>query len=99
MDGLPGMKKALEVGKTAKVEPIKKMVGPLAPTNRRLGRRALVVENVVMIALLSLVIGVCLGLYGEAVAALAAPLAHSLRGSPRSVSLGSLPVLRSFVKR
>ena len=32
MDGLPGMRRALEAGKKEKVAPIKKMVGPLAPT-------------------------------------------------------------------
>lgn len=33
MDGLPAMKRGLEVGKQENVKPIKKMVGPLAPKN------------------------------------------------------------------
>src|SRR4051812_30955201 len=31
MDGLPGMKRGVETGKTDDVKPIKKMVGPYAP--------------------------------------------------------------------
>lgn len=31
MDGLPGMKRGVETGKTDAVKPIKKMVGPHAP--------------------------------------------------------------------
>lgn len=98
MDGLPSMRTGLKVGKTDGIEPIKKMVGPLAPTDRRPGRRALGVGDAVIIALLSLVLGVFLGLYGEALAALAAPLVRSMRESPRSVSFGSLPIVRLFVK-
>jgi len=32
MDGLPGMQRGVETGKKEKIKPIKKMVGPLAPT-------------------------------------------------------------------
>lgn len=32
MDGLPGMKRGVETGKRENVEPIKKMVGPYAPS-------------------------------------------------------------------
>jgi hypothetical protein len=93
------MKTGLEIGKTEKIEPIKKMVGPLAPTSRRAGNPTFTVENAVMIALLSLALGVFLGLHGEAIAALAAPLLRSVRGTSGSVSLDSIPVVRSFVKR
>lgn len=33
MDGLPAMKRGLQVGREENVTPIKKMVGPLAPKN------------------------------------------------------------------
>lgn len=32
MDGLPGLRRGLEAGKREKVVPLKKMVGPFAPT-------------------------------------------------------------------
>lgn len=40
MDGLPGMKRGVETGRTDAVKPIKKMVGPLAPAVIGVPRRA-----------------------------------------------------------
>ena len=63
MDGLPGMKLGLLTGKTEKIAPIVKMVGPLAPKNAddyniRNHRQT------VLIVLLSFLLGVFTALYG-----------------------------------
>jgi hypothetical protein len=34
MDGLPGMRRAVETAKRENVKPMKKMVGPLAPSSK-----------------------------------------------------------------
>ncbi|KAB5557852.1 hypothetical protein GE09DRAFT_88828 [Coniochaeta sp. 2T2.1] len=81
IDGLPGMKKGLEVGKKEKVEPIKKMVGPLAPRLNRTGGAGVSVATVVVIALLSLLLGVSLGSNSEGLASLTEPLVRSVRQS------------------
>jgi hypothetical protein len=96
MDGLPGMKKGIEIGKTKKVEPIKKMVGPYSKRANRGRGAGVAFENVVIIALLSLVLGALLGLYGEVLSALVAPPFRSVCAS--LVSFDSIPVVRSFVK-
>jgi hypothetical protein len=56
MDGLPGMKKGLEVGKRENVAPIKKMVGPLAPARyHSVGNYSL--EHLIVVAVLFLLLG------------------------------------------
>jgi hypothetical protein len=102
MDGLPSMKTALEVGENKKVEPIKKMVGPLAPRNKRTGGGAGVATGtVVIVAMLSLVLGVLLASYGrdtiDAVAPTSKLVFPSLHAS--SLSFDSLPILGSYAKK
>ena len=63
MDGLPGMKRALAAGKREKVAPIKKMVGPLTPTRYQNGL-GFSPNQVIVTALLSVLFGVLLALYG-----------------------------------
>ena len=63
MDGLPAMKVGLQAGKQLSVEPLKKMVGPLAPSNNRSFRGGLPIEYAVLVAVLSLVVGALLTLY------------------------------------
>ena len=63
MDGLPGMKVGLQAGKQYSVEPLKKMVGPLAPSNNQKFRTGVSVEYIALIALLSFMIGAVLALY------------------------------------
>jgi hypothetical protein len=65
MDGLPGMKKALEVGKRESVAPIKKMVGPLAPVKYQ-SVGSYTVEHLVVVAVLFLLLGIALAHYGPA---------------------------------
>lgn len=62
MDGLPGMKRGLYFGKQLKVVPIKKMVGPLAPTRYRRGFYTL--QDVVLVGILCVILGVFIALYG-----------------------------------
>lgn len=90
------MRKGLEIGKTKNVEPIKKMVGPLASRTSQGGGHGVAFETLVVIALLNLVLGVLLGLYGEALASLLVPLLRSVRGT--SVTWQSIPVVGSFAK-
>jgi len=58
MDGLPGMKRGLETGKTDNVKPIKKMVGQYAPPTNgmRPVKRAYYSEHLILAALLSSVV-------------------------------------------
>ncbi|KAJ9161788.1 Pyridoxamine phosphate oxidase [Coniochaeta hoffmannii] len=99
VDGLPSMKKGLEIGQTHDVEPMKKMVGPLAPRSPRGGGAAVAVRNVVVIALLSLVLGALLGLYGEVLTAVAASLLRSVRAGSRSEYIDWIPVVGSLAKK
>ena len=66
MDGLPGMKRGVQCGSKEKVEPLKKMVGPLAPLNGKYrspdGFR---LEYVVLVALMSFLLGALMMLYGK----------------------------------
>lgn len=98
IDGLPGMKKALEVGKAEKVEPIKKMVGPLAPRNNKTGGSGVSVETAFVIAFASLITGVLLTLYGQN--AVAVVLNTQKAVLPKALNIGalffdSIPVLGS----
>ncbi|KAK4541623.1 hypothetical protein LTR36_007767 [Oleoguttula mirabilis] len=49
MDGLPGMPRGLAAGKREKVTPLKKMVGPLAPTRYNYGQGYTVAQVFVMV--------------------------------------------------
>jgi len=63
MDGLPGMKQALAIGRKEKVAPIKKMVGPLAPKNGT-AHTIYDLPQLLLIALLSFMLGVFASNYG-----------------------------------
>lgn len=58
MDGLPGMKRALDASKTHGVAPIKKMVGPLAPKNGTIHSDGFTLEQVMIIFVIAFVAGV-----------------------------------------
>jgi hypothetical protein len=75
MDGLPGMKKALEVGKLENVAPIKKMVGPLAPL-RYQSTGTYTLEHLIVVAMLFLFLGVALAHFGPAYADRMADVLH-----------------------
>ncbi|RYP47555.1 hypothetical protein DL768_006400 [Monosporascus sp. mg162] len=66
VDQLPGMKRGLAAAETEKVEPIKKMVGPLAPKEYRKSPSSSIVEGrIVLVAILSFVAGVLFAIYGS----------------------------------
>jgi hypothetical protein len=56
MDGLPGMRRAIETGTKANVKPITKMVGPLAPSSKKSTKEPSSISPVV-IALFSFFLG------------------------------------------
>ena len=93
------MKKGIEIGRNHNVEPIKKMVGPLAPNNIRVGGDGVAVKTVAMVAFLSLIIGALglLGIYGHDLAALVETLRHYT--SVNSLALDPVSVLKSFGKK
>ena len=58
MDGLPGMRRAVETAKRENVKPIKKMVGPLAPSSTYMrSRTAWQVPTVYLIIVMFLSFG------------------------------------------
>lgn len=63
MDGLPGMQRGTWAAKEFTVEPIKKMVGPLAPSKYTAGV-GWNLQQVFLVALLSFLIGIAVALYG-----------------------------------
>lgn len=98
MDGLPAMKLGMQAGKQYTVEPLKKMVGPLAPSNNQRFRSGLSVEAVMLIALLSFIVGASLALYSP----ILLPLAQAKlpQGGLLNTTISGDPgYLVSFVKR
>jgi hypothetical protein len=85
MDGLPGMKRGLTAAKTYNVSPIKKMVGPLAPTRYQAGL-GFNTSQVLLIALLSFLIGLAVSTYGQTAMTL---LSETAKGSPLEVHVGN----------
>lgn len=69
MDGLPGMKRGLTAAKANNVAPIKKMVGPLAPTKYQSGYGFTVLQ-VMLIALIAFLMGLAVTTYGQDAAGL-----------------------------
>ncbi|RMZ86894.1 hypothetical protein DV736_g5883, partial [Chaetothyriales sp. CBS 134916] len=64
MDGLASSKIGLETGKAFSIAPIKKMVGPLAPLNNQRFKGGVPIQQVILIALLSVILGVLMTLHG-----------------------------------
>ena len=80
MDGMPAMKRALTAGKTFSVEPIKKMVGPLAPKNGAYGSAAGVSWlSLLIIAMLSFVMGIAFATYQPTVLSYTVEAASNLQ--------------------
>lgn len=63
MDALPGMQRGIDAGKKHAVSPIKKMVGPLAPTRYHTGS-SFAIWQVLIIALASFLLGLALAVFG-----------------------------------
>ncbi|RMZ84327.1 hypothetical protein DV738_g523, partial [Chaetothyriales sp. CBS 135597] len=64
IDGLPGSKIGLKTGREFSIKPIKKMVGPHAPPNNTRFKTGIPLEQVILVALLSVLLGVLLTLHG-----------------------------------
>jgi hypothetical protein len=69
MDHMPAMKQAIELGRKEHIKPMKKMVGPFAPVTDYKIPQGVSVEVAVMIAVVSLIIGALLALYGKSAVA------------------------------
>lgn len=57
MDNLPGLKRGVATAQRDKVEPIEKMVGPLAPRGPTLPRRLFDVNTMMVVALMAFLLG------------------------------------------
>jgi hypothetical protein len=57
MDGLPGLRRGVETAKREDVKPIKKMVGPFAPTSAKKSANRLASTSPVFVALSSFFVG------------------------------------------
>ncbi|RMZ85438.1 hypothetical protein DV737_g877, partial [Chaetothyriales sp. CBS 132003] len=64
MDGLPGSRIGLKTGKAFSIAPVKKMVGPLAPSNNQRFKSGVPVQQVILIALMCVILGVLMTLHG-----------------------------------
>ena len=80
------MRRGITAAKTHKVAPIKKMVGPLAPTRYQFGYGFTSLQ-VLLIALMSFLIGLAVAYYGRSVAEL---VAAGVKGSPLETKVGNL---------
>lgn len=62
MDGLPGLRRGVETAKREKVQPIKKMVGPFAPTSikKSTDRLASTSSTIIFVAISSFCAGLLL---------------------------------------
>jgi hypothetical protein len=86
MDGLPGMKRGLAAAKTYNVPPLKKMVGPLAPTRYHSGLGFSTLQ-VLIIALLMFFLGLATALYGREALDI---VTETVKGSPLELHVGNL---------
>ena len=93
MDGLPGMKRGTWAAKEYSVVPLKKMVGPLAPTKYR-ARYGFSAQQVVLIALLAFMIGMAFMSYGPMLRVI---LVEAVKDSPLEVKGGNLTPGNGYV--
>jgi hypothetical protein len=91
MDGLPGTHNAQETMKAEKITPLKKMVGPLAPTHYGYPNARFGVEHLLLVAAISVVSTYLLLLYG---AQIASALVAGLPEDAKSVFTESIEKLR-----
>jgi hypothetical protein len=91
MDGLPGTKNAQLTMKAEKITPLKKMVGPLAPTNYGYPSARFGVEHLLLVAVVSALSTYLLLLYG---AQIASALLNGLPPDARSMFAESVAKLR-----
>lgn len=68
MDGLPGTNNAQETMKAEKITPLKKMVGPLAPTHYRNSNAGYGIEHLLLAAIFGAIFAVLVLLYGTSIA-------------------------------
>ncbi|KAK5138450.1 hypothetical protein LTR08_000036 [Meristemomyces frigidus] len=79
MDGLPGLPRAMEVGKEQNVAPIKKMVGPLALSRYHYGQ-GYTAAQVLLMVLASFLLGVAMTQYAPSLLSVGEKLATGVNG-------------------
>ena len=92
MDGLPGMHRALVAGKKHGVAPIKKMVGPLAPTKYQSGY-GFAAQQVILIAFASFLVGLAAAFYGPI---LYEVVVNGVKASPLEVNVVNMTQVPSL---
>jgi hypothetical protein len=91
MDGLPGTHNAQITMKAEKITPLKKMVGPLAPTNFGYPNAKFGAEHLLLVAVFSVLSTYLLLLYG---AQIASALRAGLHGDAKLLFTESIEKLR-----
>lgn len=91
MDGLPGTKNAQLTMKAEKITPLKKMVGPLAPTHYGYSSARFGAEHLLLVAVFSVLSTYLLILYG---AQIGSALLDGLPADAKSVFAESFRKLR-----
>ena len=91
MDGLPGTKNAQLTMKAEKITPLKKMVGPLAPTHYGYPSARFGAEHLLLVAVVTALSTYLLLLYG---AQIASALLDGLPADAKSVFAGSFEKVR-----
>ena len=95
MDGMPGMHRALVAGKEHSVAPIKKMVGPLAPTKYQT-EYGFTARQMFLLALVSFLIGLAVAVYGSVLARTVLSGVKSPDVDIKVVNLSHVPVLEGL---
>lgn len=86
MDGLPGLQRGGVAAKKYSVAPIKKMIGPLAPTRYQHGL-GFTAQQILLVALVSFLIGIAVVSYAHVVAEKVAQL---IKGSPLELNIRNM---------
>jgi len=91
MDGLPGTKNAQLTMKAENITPLKKMVGPLAPTHYGYSKARFGAEHLLLVAIVTALITYLVLLYG---AQIASALLDGLPANARNAFAESVEKLR-----
>ena len=95
MDGMPGMRRALGAGKKYSVTPIKKMVGPLAPTQYHYAS-SVPVRHVTLLVLLSFLAGFALAIFFPELIEYFSSVVRSAQLESKVVNVSQIPALEGL---
>ena len=86
MDGLPALQRGAVAAKKYSIAPIKKMIGPVAPTRYKHGF-GFTAQQVLLIALLNFFIGLAVAFYAHGVAE---KVVQVIKGSPLELNIDNM---------